>query len=201
MRSAYRSCFLFLAAAAASVLPSPSTAAVRVELRNGRTIIAEECREADGALKCFRMGGSFVIEKSDIASVTETSGSGTPEEETFPSAQTEMKDGAAGSDKTAGSEKPAAEARARLDRLTARKRELLPEREKLVGERERLREEVKKAPDWMTADKYTDLKKRLSSLDERIKGFNDKVKELNKEEKTILDSMKNTKPESPEAAK
>jgi chromosome segregation ATPase len=198
MRLLYRSFLLFLAVITAAVFPSLSPAAVRIELKNGGTIIADECREADGKLLCYKMGGTFEIEKRDIASIKETSErENIEEEEAPPPAQPEVKEGAAETDKGAGVEQPGAEARKRLEQITERKRALQPEREKLVRERENLREEVKKAPDWMTTDKFNDLKKRISALDERINGFNAEVTQLNQEEKTILDSLKTTAPKTP----
>jgi chromosome segregation ATPase len=198
MRLIYRSCLLFLAVIAASVFPSLSPAAVRIELNNGGTISADECRESDGKLLCYKMGGTFEIEKRDIASIKETSPrESIEEEEASPSAQPEAKERAAERDKAAGVKHPGAGARKRLEQITERKRALQPEREKLIRERENRREEVKKAPDWMTTDKYDDLKKRISALDEKIKGFNDEVKQLNQEEKTILDSLKTTAPKTP----
>ncbi len=182
-----------LALVAAAVFPSPSAAAVRVELKNGRSFVADECRESDGSLVCYKMGGSFVIEKRDIVSIKKTAGEEEAEEGPAPSEPAEVKDGDTKDDKTAA---PAASGK-RLDEIAARKKALLPEREKLVKERENLQEEVKKAPDWMTVDKFEALKKKISSLDERINGFNDEAKRLNEEEKTILDSQKNRGSENP----
>jgi chromosome segregation ATPase len=198
MRLIYRSCLLVLAVIAASVFPSPSPAAVRIELKNGGTIIADECRESDGKLLCYKMGGAFEIEKRDIASMKGISAKESiEEEEASPSVQPEAKEGAAETDKGSVVEHPGAEANKRLEQITERKRALQPEREKLVRERENLQEEVKKAPDWMTTDQYDNLKKKISALDEKIKGFNDEVKQLNQEEKTILDSLKTTAPKTP----
>jgi hypothetical protein len=198
MRLIHRSCLLFLAVTVISVFSSFSLAAVRIELKNGGTIIADECRESDGKLLCYKMGGTFEIEKRDIASMKETSArERIEEEEASPSIQPEAKEGAAETDRGTGIEHRGAEARKRLEQITERKRALQPEREKLLREREELREEVKKAPDWMTTDKYDDLKKKISALDEKIGGFNDEVKQLNQEEKTILDSLKITVPKTP----
>jgi uncharacterized protein (DUF3084 family) len=198
MRLLYRSCLLFLAVIAASVFPSLSSGAVRIELKNGGTIIADECRESDGKLLCYKMGGTFEIEKRDIVSMKETSArESIEEEEASPSAQPEAREEAVETGKGGGGEHPAAEARKRLEQITERKRALQPEREKLVNERKDLQEEREKAADWMTTDKYDDLQKRISALDERIKDFNDEVKQLNQEEKTILDSLKATAPKTP----
>jgi phage-related minor tail protein len=198
MRLPYRIRLLFLAAIAASLFPSFSSAAVRIELKNGGTILADECRESDGKFLCYKMGGTFEIEKGDVASMKETSVRETgEEEETSPPAQPEEKEGAVEAHKGAPAGQPGAEARKRLEQITERKRALQPEREKLVREREDLQEEVSKAPDWMTVDRFNDLQKKIATLDERIKGFNDEVKQLNQEEKTILDSLKTTAPKTP----
>jgi hypothetical protein len=192
MKVSPRSCLLWLAAVAFLAVPSFSSAAVRIELKNGQTIVADECRESGRSLQCYKMGGTFAIEKGDIASVKRTSENGTSEEETFPSVRKEPVPAAGGADHGAEPKNPATDTRAKLDRITAQKRALLPQREKLVKERERLQEEVKEAPAWMTVDRFDALKKKISALDEKIKSFNEEVRKLNGEEKAILDAAKKT---------
>jgi chromosome segregation ATPase len=195
MRSHCRMCLPFLALFVVWLFPSFSIAAVRIELKNGGTIIADECRESEVNFLCYKMGGTFEIEKQDVASMKETPAKATGEkEETSPSARPEVKEGA---DKGTSVEQRGAEGRKRLGQIAERKRALQPEREKLVRERGDLQEEVRKAPDWMTVDKFNDLQKKISALDEKIKGFNDEVKQLNQEEKTILDSLKTATPKTP----
>jgi hypothetical protein len=195
MRSHYGMCLLFLALFVLWPFPSFSTAAVRIELKNGGTIIADECRESGVKFLCYKMGGTFEIEKQDVASMKESPAKATGEgEETSPSTRPEVKEGAG---KGTSVEQRGSEARKRLEQIAKRKRALQPEREKLVRERGDLQEEVKKAPDWMTVDKFNDLQKKISALDEKIKGFNDEAKQLNQEEKTILDSLKTATPKTP----
>jgi DNA repair exonuclease SbcCD ATPase subunit len=187
---------LFLVAAlAVCVLPSPSAAAVRIELKNGGTIIADECRESDGKLLCYKMGGTFELEKQDISSVQKTTAEEGIEEQGVSAPEEPEATSASKTDKSA--EHPASEAEKRLEQITQRKRALQPEREKLIRDREHLQDEVKKAPDWMTTDRFAALKKKISTLDERIKDFNDEVQKLNQEEKTIRDSIKTTGPKVP----
>jgi chromosome segregation ATPase len=197
MRLPYWSGLVFIAAFSLSVLPSPSAAAVRIELKNGGTIIADECREADGKMLCYKMGGTFEIEKQDIASMRKTAAGEAIEEQGASPGQPETKEEESKTGEDAGAGHPAAEARKRLREITERKRALLPEREKLFKERERLQKEVKEAPDWMTTDRYGDLEKKISALDERIKSFNGEVQKLNQEEKRLLDSLKTTAPKAP----
>jgi chromosome segregation ATPase len=198
MRSTFWSGFFFVAVLSAFILPSPSTAAVSIELKNGGTIIADECREADGKLLCYKMGGTFEIEKQDVASTKKISATENIEEqEASPSVQPETTVEPAKPNGNAGADNTAAETQKRLEQITERKRALLPEREKLIKEREHLQEEVKKAPDWMTTDRYNDLKKKNADIDKRIKSFNDAVKKLNQEEKTIRDSLKTAVPKAP----
>ncbi len=179
-----------LIALAFALVPSLSRAGVSIELKNGNTISADECRESNGRLVCYKMGGTFEIEKQDIASVRRSKGeSMSGEEEQPPATQENTGEGKGKPDKGALTKDPAVEGKARLDRITQRKRELQPEREKLISEREKLNQELKSSPDWMTVDKFQDLKKRMSALDERINAFNDEVTRLNKEEKTIRDSL------------
>ncbi len=197
MRHLRVSCALI--AAAVALVPSLSAAGVRIELKNGSEISADECRESDGRFVCYKMGGTFELEKQDVASMKRTKGEpATGQEERSPATQekdtgnVEKKNG-----KGAASKDPVAEGNARLDRINQRKRELQPERDRLINEREKVNQDLKNAPDWMTVDRFNDLQKRMSALDEKIKAFNDEVTRLNQEEKTIIESLKKGSSSSP----
>ena len=168
----------------------PSSSDTKIELRNGRSITADSCRESGASLRCYRMGGSFEIDKRDIVSSRTTEGAEagndeiTSEESDTAGAKREATEdaGQSSSDDTGGVRKSSAE---RLDEIGKRKAELVKEREKLVKERLRLQEDVKKAPDWMMPERYNKLNSRNADLDAQIKKFNGEVKALNDEEKKI----------------
>jgi chromosome segregation ATPase len=196
MRHLCVSCALI--AAAVVLVPSFSAAGVRIELKNGSEIFADECHESNGKFLCYKMGGTFELEKQDIASMKQTKREpAAVQEEGSPAARDSGGDVANKKDKSAVSKDPVAEGNARLDRINQRKRELQPEREKLVSEREKLKEDLKNASDWMATDRFNDLKKRISALDERIKAFNDEVTRLNQETKTITESLEKRSPQTP----
>ncbi len=172
---------------------------VRVKMTNGREIIADTCEQEGSRLVCTKMGGTFDIDKKDVISVKEIKGmrqESLPSEKAAPSAEPEKKMDNTSADKSQGKvmEIPPpgsqSEAMKRLEEIAQRKRELSSEREKLVKEREQLDEDFKKAPDWMTTDKYEDLNKRNAQLTEKIKLFNEEAGRLNDEEKRIVESLK-----------
>lgn len=188
--------FLAVFLAASVVLPlSLAFAEVKIELKNGRTIIADFCEESGGVLSCSKMGGMFDIDMKDIAHVGKISGGKgeangeAPDEPTSQEGQTggkrELKDGAAG-DVAGGPERT-------IEEIRKRKSEIAPERENLLKEREKLQEDLKKAPDWMPVNQYEELQKRNAELDEKIKKYNEEVGRLNREEKNIVDESKKKK--------
>jgi hypothetical protein len=163
---------------------------VRIELNNGRSITADSCSESGTRLLCYKMGGSFAIDKREIVSMKTTEGAETEEDAGSPPApaaanatgEASDSSGTVSPDDTGGMrESPAG----RLQEIGKRKSELVREREKLVQERMRLQEDVKNAPDWMLPERYDELNKRNADIDARIKRFNEEVKELNDEEEKI----------------
>jgi hypothetical protein len=172
----------------------PSFSGVKIELRNGGNITADSCSESGTSLLCYKMGGSFSIDRRDIASMKTTEGS-VADEDAGPSpeaaAKSVTKEDAensrkASTDDAGAAQKPPA---GRLEEIGKRKSELVNERENLVRERLRLQEDTKKAPDWMLPERYDELNKRNADIDARIKRFNEEVKELNDEEKKIRGKM------------
>ena len=51
--------------------PALSFSEIKIELKNGKSIIADTCRNANGKLTCDMMGGTFEIDKNDIENMKE----------------------------------------------------------------------------------------------------------------------------------
>jgi len=93
---------LILAAAFLVLVPALSPAEVRITLKNGRSFIADFCREEKGMFVCEMQGGSMEIARSEIAGIRDVTvrRSMHKDDAPEPESQTEEKKGA---------EKPAAE--------------------------------------------------------------------------------------------
>jgi hypothetical protein len=187
------------------VSAAPSFSEVRIELRNGRSVTADYCNVSGKSLLCYKMGGSFEIDRSDVASIKTIEGAGGGEEEGAPpvaGADEGVKKEDAGNkaevpaDDAAGARKSSS---TRLEEIRQRKAELAKEREKLVKERLNLQEDMKKAPDWMLPERYDELNKRNADIDARIKKFNEEVTELSNEENKIREEMSPAPPSSPKS--
>jgi hypothetical protein len=184
------------------LLPSLVFAEVKIELKNGRTIIADFCEEAGASLACSKMGGTFDIEKKDIAKIGEISGGRgdhdvVPDGPDTPQGEEQEKTGEGKKNGRGDEQAPALEGSAgaagRIEEIRKQKSEMAPEREKLLKEREKLQEDLKKAPDWMPVKQYEELQKRNAEINEKIKKYNEEVGRLNREEKSIVEESKNKK--------
>ncbi len=179
-------------------IPAISSADVKITLVSGREIIADSCEEEGGHLICTKMGGTFDIEKKDVASMREIKGRGDEpppaEPPSPPPAEPEKKsDGTPGESRPDKEKSPAggeSGAMKRLNDIAEKKRELSSERDKLVKEREQLEEDLKKAPDWMNTNQYEALTKRTEQLTEKIKLFNEETVRLKEEENQIVEGLK-----------
>ncbi len=177
-------------------MPAISSADVKITLVSGREIIADSCEEEGGHLICTKMGGTFDIEKKDVAGMREIKSRGDeppPAEQSSPPPEQEKKtDGAPGT----GPEKensPAggkSGAMKRLNDIAERKKELSSERDKVVKEREQLEADLNKAPDWMNTNQFEALSKRNDQLGEKIKQFNEEAVKLKEEEQQIVEGLK-----------
>lgn len=172
---------------------------MKITLKNGRSIIADSCRDVSGKLLCIVSGGSMQIDRQEIASITDVKLQSSSSDRTA-----EPSDGKADDRKTADNTLAGAKGAQpndgklvrgltadkikRLDQITERKAVLQPEREKLIKEREQLHEDVKNMGMIRKQEQYDDLKKRIADLEARINSFNDEGKKLNEEEKAIMDS-------------
>ncbi len=184
----------FLLFFSAVLLPCVAFSGVKIEMKNGRTIIADLCEEAGGVFTCSRMGGTFNIDKKDVANIWniadgngESLGGGTAGEAALPEgaqkSQTEGKMEGVGEMIDAPSEGRVPNAGSRAADIRKRKADIAPERDKLLKEREQLQEDLNRAPDWMTTQRYEELQRRNTELDEKIKKYNEEVDRLNREDK------------------
>lgn len=188
------------------VFASVSTADTRISLKNGRTIIADSCRESDGKIVCEKMGGTFSFEKSEILNLKEI----TLKRSNLSDSQTLTAEPEASGEKKEAEKKPAEskdgskpaegalikglspEAAKQLDEIEIKKKEYQAERERLINERAQLHEDVKNMGMLRNQEQYDALKKRIADLEARINTFNETVKRLNEEEQKILGSSRNT---------
>ncbi len=183
------------------VFPRAAMSEVRITLRNGRTIIADVCRESEGKLTCEKSDGTFRIDKKDILdmkkiTIERAPSRQVPEEESV-SPEKEADKSAPdlkGPEKQSGEGlvkglKP--EDEARLDQITRKKVEMKSERERLIKERDQFHEDMRNTGMITTQEQFDAIKKRIADLDTRISTFNEDVKKLNEEEQKILESSKN----------
>jgi hypothetical protein len=173
---------------------------VKITLKNGRSIIADSCRDVSGKLLCIVSGGSMQIDRQEIASIKDVKlQSISSSDRTAEPSDGKADDRKAADNASAGAKgaQPSdgklvrgltAEQIKRLDQITERKAVLQPERERLIKEREQLHEDVKNMGMIRKQEQYDDLKKRIADLEARINSFNDEGKKLNEEEKAIMDS-------------
>jgi outer membrane murein-binding lipoprotein Lpp len=169
------------------------SAEVRVTLKNGRSFIADYCKETNGKLVCDISGGMVEFSKQEIESIKEmkmkkdTASEEAPSE--VPGEEQENNRGKqAGSVKTEGEPRPAktvggltAEQERRFDELEKRRAELAADRDRLIKDRDLLQQEVKDAGVIRSREKADAIQQKINSLDERIKGFNEQVNKLNEE--------------------
>lgn len=193
-----RGSFIFSMLTVVICMSSLSYADVKVTLTNGREIVADTCEEEGSRLVCTKMGGTFDVEKKDVASIRVIKGGGTEppsgEQASPPPAEPEKKSGDAPGENSPDKEKSPAGGQSgamrRLEDIAKKKGELFSERDKLVKEREQLEEDLKKAPDWMPTKQYEELTKRNDQLREKIKLFNEEAAKLKEEETQIVEGLK-----------
>ncbi len=176
--------------ASVTAFPCISLGEVQINLKNETSIRADECREENDRLVCFKMGGSFELEKRDVLSVQNRSGRLAPVPDADRSAAeitTEADSHAKAADRTDGAALPAGTGPASADPATssdtlAQKRlSLQAERESLLRERQKIRDDIKNAPDWMPANQYNELSRRNTELDTRIRRFNEEAGKLSEQ--------------------
>jgi len=168
------------------VWPTGSSAGTEIVLKNGRTIMADSCRNSNGRLLCEKNGGSFALDKRDIADVKERTRKiydGSPEP-----AEAVPDDKHAEDEKHAGKAEKAglAEQKMRLEAITKRKEALIAEREQLIHQRTALHNEYNSQRDLLGPEVLESYQSRFDELDAKIARFNEEVRALNKEEQGLL---------------
>lgn len=166
------------------VLPADAPAGVAIHLKNGMTMTADSCEESGGTLTCYKMGGAFLLNRSDVEKLSERKTAVEDEPaaaEAAPGAAPDKVEPAKDDD-----QKKELTPEEQFNQIRQRKMELQDEGKKLAQDREKLREDVKQSPDWMTTDQFEALSKRNKEMDERLKKYNEEVKRLNEEETKII---------------
>lgn len=180
--------------ALAAGFPADSHGDVKITLKNKSEIVAEECREESDRLVCFRMGGSFEIDRKDIESVKNISGGqGYVQEIIRPDPEP-----AAGEDKkiekqdeakkteAAASEGDKGKAAAKpVDPLAQKKALLQADRDRLIKEKQQVEEDTRNAPTWMPVKQFDELNRRNTELDEKIKRFNEEANRMLEEDRKL----------------
>lgn len=177
-----------LASVFLSAFPGYSSGEVQINLRNDSSIIADECREETDRLVCYKMGGTFEIEKRDVLSMKNISGRRAPVPDAGGSdaESTGRSDSSVKAEDKAGDALPAGKVpdTAKPSDPLAQKRQLLQEeRERLLKERQKIQDDIKNAPDWMSEKQFNELNRRNAELDAGIKKFNEEAGRLSEQGK------------------
>lgn len=161
--------------------PDAAVSAIRITLRNGKSIVADICRDQSGKLVCEKGDGSFEIEKQDVVEIREVKVAPDVREQ-FVLPQTEKAGEAQRAEAAkAGPAAASPEQNKQLDELEKRRAELTAEGEQISREREKLRADIQAlgiTKSRTTADEY---QQRINALDERIRKHNEQVDELNRQ--------------------
>jgi len=199
---------LILFAAVMLFLTVPASAEVRVTLKNGRSFIADFCREAKGKMACDMHGGTMEIERNDIASIRDVNVQKkiimeeTPEPEAEAQAEEKKTSERPEQEKKVSPGQPGEgrlitgltpEQTKRLDEISERKAVLKPGRERLIREREQIHEDVKNAGVVRTQEQIDAIAGRVIDLEARINGYNKEIKKLNDEEDALIAESKKKK--------
>jgi hypothetical protein len=187
------------------LLPALSSSEVKITLTNGRTIIADFCRESKGKLLCDMSGGTVEFDKQEIESIKEV----TIQRRPGPAVDIQPEASNGEPEKKEDVEKKAADVKTpvevgnervvrglnpeqakQLDMINEKKTAMKAERERLIKEREQLHEDVKSAGVVRNQEQFDALKKRISDLEARINGFNEEVKRISEEESRLIEGSK-----------
>jgi len=173
---------------------------VKITLKNGRSVIADFCRDVRGKLLCIVAGGSMEIDRQEIESIRDVKlqsiSSGVSADEPSDAKADDKKpadkvlSGAKGAQPKDGKMVGGltVEQARQLDAINERKTLLLPERERLMSEREQLHSDVKNAGIMRSQEQFDTIKKRISDLETKINGFNEEVNKMNEEEQKLIDA-------------
>jgi len=178
---------------------------VRITLKNGRSIIADSCRDVSGKLLCIVSGGSMQIDRQEIATIRDVKLQGISSNDQAGEPSDGKAENGKAEDKASPGAKGAqpndgkmvrvltAEQIKRLDHITARKAVLQPERERLIKEREQLHQDAKDMGMIYKQEQFDGIKKRIEDVEEKINRFNEEVKQLNSEENSIIEAQNKRK--------
>ncbi len=170
-------------------IPASCFGDVKIDMKNGSSIVADECREEGSTLVCYKMGGSFEIDKRDVQETKSIppgrsgySETGETDAAGSEKADRTHQDGA----KTDGAVKgegtvSRADGKDALKTDDPRAEELLSlqaERERLVKEKKQLEDDIKNAPGHMADYQFNELNRRNAEMDAKIKQFNEKARQL-----------------------
>lgn len=178
------------------LLPALSSSEMKITLKNGRSIIADDCRQINGAFLCDIAGGTVEFDKQEIESMkevkierrvvidTQPAASNGTEAEKKEDAEKEISNvqtpAKVGEERVVRGLSP--EQTKQLDRINEKKTAMKAERERLIKEREQLHEDVKNAGVVRNQEQFNALKRRIAELEKKIISFNEEVNKLNAEE-------------------
>lgn len=174
--------------------PDAAVSAIRITLRNGKSIIAEICRDRDGKLVCEKADGLFEVERQDVVEIREVKVA--PEvREQFVLTQASQPE-KAGEAKKPDEKKAAGQAGVtsdqakRLDELEKRRTELTTEGDQIAKDREKLRADIQALGITKSRTIADEYQQRINALDERIKIHNERVNTLNNEINAVSGDVK-----------
>jgi len=182
-----------------TLLTTSAFAEVRITLKNGRSFIADFCRETDGKFVCDMQGGTMEIDRNDIANIKDVKMQKQMIREEAPEAEAQAEEKKQPETPAAEKKEPPAqngegrtvrrltpEQAKTIDQINEKKAAMKVERDSLIKDREQLYEDVKNAGVVRNQEQIDEIKKRIADLERRINDFNEAVKKLNAEEERIL---------------
>jgi hypothetical protein len=181
-----------------TLLATSAFAEVRITLKNGRSFIADFCRETDGKFVCDMQGGTMEIDRNDIANIKDVKMQKQMIREEAPEAAQAEEKKQPETPEAEKKEPPAQneegklvrgltpEQAEKIDQLNEKKAAMKAERDSLAKDRDQLYEDVKNTGVVRNQEQIDEIKKRIADLERRINVFNEAVKKLNAEEELIL---------------
>lgn len=184
-----------------TLLTTSAFAEVRITLKNGRSFIADFCRETYGTFVCDMQGGTMEIDRNDIANIKDVKMQKQMIREEAPEAEAQAEEKKQPETPAAEKKEPPAqngegklirgltpEQNKRLDEINARKAVLMDERARLNRNREELRGAIQKAASSPASQEQVDaLNKQNEALEAEILRFNEEARSLSGEERAILE--------------
>ena len=169
--------------------PALSSSEMKITLKNGRSIIADDCRQINNTFLCDIAGGTVEFDRQEIESIKEVKMQRrvTDTEPRIPTGTEPVKN--ADTLQTPATDREEQLIRGlspdqaeKLKQLNEKKSAMRAERDRLIKEREQLHQDVKDAGVVRTQEQFDALRNRIADLDKKINGFNEEVKKINEEE-------------------